>query len=112
MRSSITPRQHAIILQNRCKAAIGGAVGSHGKVVIGALKQLEKNWYYFDISEEDEFEFRGRVRKETLWSATVHVKPDHEVDIQELDAFGDMPQGVLRCISAPISGSDYSFLHK
>ena len=112
MRSSITPRQHAIILQNRCKAAIGGAVGSHGKTVIGALKQLEKNRYYFDISEEDEFEFRGRVRKETLWSATVHVNAEHEVSIQEHDAFGDMPKGILQCISAPISGNDYALLHR
>jgi hypothetical protein len=112
MRSSITPRQHTIILQRRCEASIGGAVAHRGKLVIGPLKQLEKNRYYFDISEEDEFEFRGRVRKETLWSATVHVNADHEVSINEHDAFGDMPKGILHCISAPISGSDYSLLHQ
>jgi len=108
---SITPRQHAIILQERCKASIGGAMGSLGKLIIGPLKQLEKNRYYFDISEEDEFEFRGRMRKEKLWSATVHVN-QHDVSIDEHDTFGEMPHGVLRCVSAPIAGSDYRLLHR
>ncbi len=80
--------------------------------MIGPLKQLEKNYYYFEISEEDEFEFRGRTRKETLWSARVFVNAEHEVTIQEDDAFGDMPKGILNCISAPISGSDYGLIHQ
>lgn len=112
MRSSITPRQHALILQKRCASSIGGAVAHRGKLVIGALKQLEKNRYYFDVCEQDEFEFRGRTRKETLWSVTVHVNAEHEVTIHEHDAFGDMPKGILNCISAPLSGRDYSLIHQ
>jgi hypothetical protein len=118
----ITPRQHATILQRRCaimmtkrgKQTPRGKKTRRGEIRVSPLTRLDKDYYFFDVAEEDIFPFQfssgERMVREPLWAARVFVKPDHTVKVDESTDWDPMPAGVLDCIHQPVRQEDLVLL--
>lgn len=113
-----TPKQQATILQRRCTytvASIGKitqtkTLSKRGIIRVGPVLKLGGDEYYFDISEQDQFDFRGRMRREMVWSARIIINDKHDVTVMEDAKFDPIPPGILDCVKAAIEPSDMALL--
>jgi len=99
-------KQHAQALRDRCARHFGTG---HGIIVGEVGKRYTRGTdYTFDIEGYDAFDFRGRPRREVVWTARVHVTPQHEVVIEESgDCAGSVPAEALQCALDALSAADY-----
>jgi hypothetical protein len=112
----ITVKEHATIIQKRCAITVAtkgvedpeDALTTRGIIRVGPVKRLGNDGdYAFEISEQDQFEFRGRQRREVIWICMVYVTPEHEVRVyQERGGYDPVPDGVLDCVTTPISRTE------
>ncbi len=82
---------------------------TRGIIRVGPVRKFgarDEDEYAFNISEQDQFEFRGRQRREMLWECTVYVTPEHEVRVYEHRNLERVPEGILECATAPIRSSE------
>jgi hypothetical protein len=115
----LTPKQHATIIQKRCAITIGATgktssrvdLSKRGEIRVSAIEQytIGEADYYFDIFEEDVFEFRGRMRREPVWSARITVSKK-DVSIYEETDLDPVPHGVLDCVKQAIAESERELL--
>jgi len=121
--SGLTPKQAITILQRRCaimmassgKESASERLSERGEIRVTPVRKYGDKGFSFDMHEESNFEFRGRQRRETLWSIMIYVEPDDDGDgldlgIYEDQNFDPIPANLLDCVTAPLTPSDRKLL--
>ena len=108
----LKPKDYANIIQRRCSITVSSKGRETKKarelpggfeVRVSPVSKLDKDMYYFEISGEDVFEFRGRKRREVLWEVRVIVDEDLQVKLYTVRAIEDVPPGIVDCAQAAVS---------
>jgi hypothetical protein len=119
---NLTAKEAATILQRRCAitTASGGfeterkRLTERGEIRVTPLQKFGDDGFSFDIDEESSFEFRGRKRREILWSVTVYVDASHDggldIGIYEDKNLEPMPEEILRCAMDAIASADLKLI--
>jgi hypothetical protein len=112
----ITTRQHATILQKRCRTTIATSgeesdpesFGARGVIRVGPVESCGDGDYCFEITEEDVAMIRGQPRRQTNWACTVVVTEDGDVEVYEVRGLEErVPPGVVECATTAISETEY-----
>jgi hypothetical protein len=104
--SALSHKNHAIALRDRCARQFG----SGGGIAVGDVSKRYSRGsdYTFDIDGYSKFEFRGRERHKIIWTARVHVTPQHNVVIEELEGSTEpVPAEALACALDALRAEDY-----
>jgi hypothetical protein len=111
----LTPKAYTNIIQRRC-AITTGTSGRETKnarelpegleIRVSPVKNLDRDMYYFEISGENVFEFRGRRRREVLWEVRIIVDERLRVKLYTLRELEDVPRDVIECAEAAVSSAE------